>query len=629
MNKIDDFRAIVAKNIVKSPRLPPLNPFLLAPVSPSLSVNDDACESSAPAQIFTNIIGLDDKLLRKSVDSAADEMRIDENSERRLSVDSQASTVAMAVVGPRRSVVFNEEKNSILEFHRPDDERREMFEGAPPVYARVPEPLIFADGSAYWDIHVHMVYSPAEFLFRLKDYESDFYDLRIKMDEYYKKNEADPVESVEDFGSDRHLFACESEDTWHRVIPIEILPDQRQVEVMFIDYGDCETVDFADLRQLEPEFVGFPAQAVKACLKGFEKWTYEDFDESTVDQFRKLVFDKDLSVQRCYRTGETRSEYQQETISLIVYAATGAESVDADDESVVLVNEIIEKLIPDEKFQKLRAVSSQANGGIDSQADSQAQPIAIDAHQEDNTSSAAFFSPDINQNVSDSQTPIDSQVVESNGNDTVYVDDAEEISAFSDFQTTFDVLVVFAADPTEFSIQPLSHVEKLTSLMKDLKDFYAPEHHSESKLANGEVKSGGFYAALVDGGWFRVFCCDDRCPNAISVFLIDYGEFYVCPSAMIRRLPSKFRYLPMLSIQCSLQGIRPFDKFAHSYDADCSLNFGEKVTGGRFLCTVYQRTVKKSYNKPALPYLDVDLIEPKNGESVSAWLIEKKFAAIV
>ena len=56
------------------------------------------------------------------------------------------------------------------------------------------------------------------------------------------------------------------------------------VEVFFVDYGNADTIPSADLRQLTPELLQTPIQAIKCTLNRVKlgptgMWTPEDIEE--------------------------------------------------------------------------------------------------------------------------------------------------------------------------------------------------------------------------------------------------------------------------------------------------------------------------------------------------------------
>ena len=78
---------------------------------------------------------------------------------------------------------------------------------------------------------------------------------------------------------------------WYRALITKVFSD-KEVEVLFVDYGNIDSVKVETVKQIKPELLTFPVQAVKCRLEGSkEVWT-----ESDVEQFEASVIDKPLHV---------------------------------------------------------------------------------------------------------------------------------------------------------------------------------------------------------------------------------------------------------------------------------------------------------------------------------------------
>lgn len=58
-----------------------------------------------------------------------------------------------------------------------------------------------------------------------------------------------------------------SDGSWYRAKIRRVSPIKKEAEVTFIDYGNQDTVKFANLRPLDPKFRSLPGQAQDARLR--------------------------------------------------------------------------------------------------------------------------------------------------------------------------------------------------------------------------------------------------------------------------------------------------------------------------------------------------------------------------
>lgn len=58
-----------------------------------------------------------------------------------------------------------------------------------------------------------------------------------------------------------------SDGSWYRAKIRRASPIKKEAEVTFIDYGNQDTVSFANIRPLDPKFRSLPGQAHEARLR--------------------------------------------------------------------------------------------------------------------------------------------------------------------------------------------------------------------------------------------------------------------------------------------------------------------------------------------------------------------------
>ncbi|THH26712.1 hypothetical protein EUX98_g7479 [Antrodiella citrinella] len=95
-----------------------------------------------------------------------------------------------------------------------------------------------------------------------------------------------------------------SDGQWYRAKVRRASPIKKEAEVTFIDYGNQDTVPFANIRSLDTKFRALPGQAHDARLS-FVKLVDESSDHHTdaVDRFRQLCEGRKLVANVDYREG--------------------------------------------------------------------------------------------------------------------------------------------------------------------------------------------------------------------------------------------------------------------------------------------------------------------------------------
>ena len=87
---------------------------------------------------------------------------------------------------------------------------------------------------------------------------------------------------------------------WYRALVTKVFSDT-EVEVLFIDYGNTDSLHVGSMKQLRPELLKYPVQAIKCRLDGSKDiWT-----ENDVQQFESRVLDRPLHVTFTRQEGTT------------------------------------------------------------------------------------------------------------------------------------------------------------------------------------------------------------------------------------------------------------------------------------------------------------------------------------
>ena len=126
----------------------------------------------------------------------------------------------------------------------------------------------------------------AEFYCQLLSNDSHLTDFMRNLDSYYG-----PLGPKEMTCANLSVgsYACgqfTENDCWYRVIVLEI-KSTNDVLVMYVDYGNQEVLPLARIKQLVPQFMSYPTQAVRCSLFGVD-------DNSVATEFSDLLLNKEF-----------------------------------------------------------------------------------------------------------------------------------------------------------------------------------------------------------------------------------------------------------------------------------------------------------------------------------------------
>ncbi|KAJ7388565.1 hypothetical protein OS493_036932 [Desmophyllum pertusum] len=150
------------------------------------------------------------------------------------------------------------------------------------------------------EVFVSYVTASGDFYIQLSKTLSELATIETLVSEIY-----DPLgpttETMEVCFVDSLCCAKFSEDfKWYRAHVTKVFSDA-EVEVLFVDYGNTEALRVESMKQLRPELLTFPVQAVRCRLEGSKDiWT-----EGDVEQFEAKVLEKPLHVTFTRQEGTT------------------------------------------------------------------------------------------------------------------------------------------------------------------------------------------------------------------------------------------------------------------------------------------------------------------------------------
>lgn len=189
----------------------------------------------------------------------------------------------------------------------------------------------------------------------------------------------------------------------------------------------------------------------------------------------------------------------------------------------------------------------------------------------------------------------------------------------------FDVYVMLAASPSNFTIQPLNDAGMLQSLVSDMFKFYSknPRH----KLLNEHFKTESYFASIhqEDKCWYRVKV--DRVINeqTVAIKYVDYGDCTVVGMEDLEPLYPEFRHLPMQAIKAALSDIVPTNRDWTPGDA---MWFSQRTVNKQFVSIVKDVVNEEDGSlKIGVSLIDVD--DPENDVDVGKQLVDDQRAVFL
>ena len=160
----------------------------------------------------------------------------------------------------------------------PDSQRCIVFSACSSLLAGLPPPPRLPEDDI-WEVLVTTIRSVSAVTVRLlgENWSSKLDALLGDMDLHYFQN-CEPAPQLEEGG----VYAAQAASEWHRV-RLQKVSDE-DCTVLFLDHGDTDRVLRGDLRQLKPEFLMLPPQALTVEVAGLEDFQHKEVVLPTVNQ---------------------------------------------------------------------------------------------------------------------------------------------------------------------------------------------------------------------------------------------------------------------------------------------------------------------------------------------------------
>ena len=330
------------------------------------------------------------------------------------------------------------------------------------------------------------------------------------------------------------LVALYSEDQfWYRAMVEKVKGSE--VEVLFIDYGNFETVPLSNTRPLEERFTSLPSQAIQCRVNGIQHASHE-WSQDDKETFSGLIGGNLIKL----RVGKMTKSFLE-----VLEVAT--------EEGINVIEELVQRGCATHSSSKASSRSSSAgarspkkrwqSGGSSSSTSSQAS-----------SSSAS------------SKLPSPFKVRE-----------GEVLS-----------VCVSHRDVGTIWVQPASQIPELSGLTDSLAEVYVPPLTNQLQLCNpkpGQICCAQFSE---DDFWYRARITGQSRKEGTPVLFLDYGNTDVLSPERICSLRKEFLALPLLAIPCVLDSSSSTLSVPADSEEMINIQFIRKIKNKKWKATIVQ-----------------------------------------
>ncbi|XP_072898030.1 RING finger protein 17 [Hemitrygon akajei] len=359
-------------------------------------------------------------------------------------------------------------------------------------------------------IVVTHINSPLDFYIQLVDNE-DLLTLTKNMVELYERNDVNLEILCPVVG--QACAALFDDGGWYRC-QINGLPGPREVDVIYVDYGNTERIPVTKIRKLKQNFLTLPIQALHCKLSNIEPVnTTEDWNDSAKERFEHLTLNK--------------------CMWCITYESIG---------NMLLVHLF-------DSTMQANGIKRSINGIlVEENLASFVKNCSTDTVEAHNNSNLNFKQIHERKELDICQDVMKSQLFE--GTDLLVKRPSNSIP---DLGQHVDVQVTFVASPSSIFVQTVRSQHLLKDLQKEMKDVYSS---SEPDTVEWEENRDCVLLSSETKEWRRAKVTKVITDKMVEVFCYDFGNKERVNRCELKHLKEEFQFEP-LALECCLSSIRP------------------------------------------------------------------------
>ena len=371
---------------------------------------------------------------------------------------------------------------------------------------------------SYHDVVVVYAESPSTFFCHFSLRNDVLENLRVEMQELYMSDGAKDIKScnIGDF-----VAAQFSEDElWYRAVISDV--QVGSVQVMFVDYGNSETVVSSRLKTLAPQFLDLPAQAVPCSLAEVVPLDGSEWSKEATDAFSVLTLNHS-----CVAQIKTSQDMSEKLFKL------------GDDQrlSISLIDTEVSKSAAEKLVHLGLACFSAAS------SNNLSLNGTLPEHHPQSVPVQPFSRPYI--------VP------------TLRAGDKHE------------VYISFIESPSCFWLQFSSNEDTLSSIQENLEMLYFDNPDKFCPLVDPLPGATCCAKFSQDGRWYRGIV-KSKHPNGLYILFVDYGNSEVVSVSDVRAIKPELQAWEMQAICCCLHSCHPVQG-SKEWDESAIGIFGELV----------------------------------------------------
>ncbi|XP_013386809.1 uncharacterized protein LOC106156225 isoform X2 [Lingula anatina] len=350
--------------------------------------------------------------------------------------------------------------------------------------------------------------------------------------------------------------------------------DDSITTVQYVDFGNCETISVNRIKELLPQFMDMPAQAVKCSLHNVRPLGRE-WNKQATDKLEELL-------------GE-----DTKVVSLVSKMPDGGYSVEVLDTSKP-GDDMINKVLVEQGFAQTEHASppsmpSKGRGGDSGYREERRgyEPPPRMVGRQVKSPPRGDVQPREDRKP---RGPHHTYGVPKPYTDLTF-DSGQKV----------DVISSWVLSPHEFWVQLVESQNSLMELMEAIEQRYSSLQDAEEVLLNVVQGAACVAQYAKDGGWYRGLVQGIR-GNQVQVYFVDYGNSELIPRAKVKETNPQLLQLPLQGIKCKLKGVEPIGR-EWLIDAGVLL---EDLIGESATCYILAKTK------------DVHLVDIQSSEGKSA-----------
>ncbi|XP_063290250.1 tudor domain-containing protein 1 [Pelobates fuscus] len=293
---------------------------------------------------------------------------------------------------------------------------------------------------------------------------------------------------------------------WYRVFVQDTEVVLKTAQVLYIDYGNQETVSFSDLQQMHKDLELLPPAAIQCSLANLSAPSCGWTPECLLD-IRKLLLGKPLAITIISR----RAQEEMPSYGVDIFLPSGVNMA---------------KLLVEKGY----AFTEKGKSPIRNHNPPQELPHLEKAKE---LLDGKSENP---SNESQPQTQTLKMIAVAVGN-------------------VFNAAITDIQSPDDFFCQQLQNAKDLAELMDSMSKHYKVMPASPSFVpAVGDMCSAQF---TEDDRWYRASILKYTSQDSVLVGYVDYGNVEILPVSRLRPILPSMMMLPLQAIKCSLAGVKP------------------------------------------------------------------------